>query len=231
MSMKTLADTLQKEGNDMKIEPLLPLFGIVFGWFLNESSQRYKKRKDEKKSLAKALAELLEIRHTYIKGLQSIENFKIELDIPDEFWPFIRQAAITIIFNERLINREEITKRYNSAVDSICEIDPLLGFNLRDKDVISSILNFISKLMNEDGNENVDDYFVMLDQLINTYSNLLDDTIILISKKYSWVYAQKVKNYLKKNISETEDYKMALNETKKLLANAFDKLNNTGDAV
>jgi len=187
----------------MKTEALLPIAGILLGWFLNETSQRFGKKKEEKKSLSKAIAELLEIRHSMLGIIAAINVFKQKFDIPNEIWSIIRPLIYNFAFQNKLIDKDVISTRYNSAVDSICELDPLLGFRLRNKDILSSMINIFDTIADQDDVEEHTLYEVR-ELIISSFAPLLEETIISLAKKYSFFTSLRIRGYLKKPLVELD---------------------------
>ena len=130
----------------MNSELLLPIVTLIIGWLLKSLGDNFKEKAEHKKSLSKAIADLLEIRHE-INGRKLVATeVKKRFKLGKEFDYLFPQ-----IFNQILPNSDDLHKRYNQTVDLIASIDPVLGFELRFKDTIKSSPKQIEKFVRDQG--------------------------------------------------------------------------------
>ena len=171
----------------------IPIAMLFVGWFLNSIvSEIFKGKSEHKKSLGKAIADLLEMRHEVI-GRRLIGNeIRKRFKLGSQFEPFLQQ-----IIDQLLPNSEDLHRRYNQTVDLIATIDPMLGFELRSKDVIKSFPNLIRKLTN---NQSVPlDYLIHLEnQLVSAALPVLEDVIKGLAWQHSLSTWWKVKGLFAK---------------------------------
>ncbi|CAI6073972.1 hypothetical protein [Cohnella sp. JJ-181] len=199
----------------MQTQALIPVFGVIVGWILNETGQKYKKSKEEKKPLAKALSELLELRNTY-QGVQLLEDLRIKMSIPDLFWPVVRSVVLNTLLNNDVSGIKDLSQRYNDAVTAISEIDPLLGYKLRNNDVVPKLINHLG--LSLEGTEAEGEQFEMFSKYLDTLMMPLENSILLISKKYGFFYHLKIKKHLKEKKEDKPGFETVMNQMKELWA-------------
>src|SRR2546425_56052 len=118
----------------MKFEQILPIITLLLGWSLNSFTALFQSRRENRRAVSKAIADLLEIRHELLAKPALIgELRKLVLISPaDErrIWPLISQL---------LPRPHDLPERYNNTVTAVASFDPLLGFQLRSKDHASKL--------------------------------------------------------------------------------------------
>ncbi len=111
-----------------------PLLGVVIGWGLKEISEMIRTRREDRKVIGKALADLLEIRHRVVAIPHAMKEITNRLGFPPEF------QAVIGVFLSKIAPIEAISKRYDDSVNLIAAADPLLAFRLRYKDIASALV-------------------------------------------------------------------------------------------
>ena len=114
--------------------PIWSLAAVILGWVLNEASQLFRTRREDRRPIRTALSELLEIRH-HIFGIERVfSGLQRTLNISDaellRVRPLLRQA---------LPDLRTVRERYLGAVSQLAGIDPYLAFQLRNKDLIGAL--------------------------------------------------------------------------------------------
>jgi hypothetical protein len=128
-----LAAPVQIKPIDLK--DALPIVGVAAGWALNEVSQLFRVRREDRKAVGRALADLLEIRHRLIMVPKAVEELSKRFPIPEQGQVFIGHALAT------LMPTEALTKRYEESVSLVAGVDPLLGFRLQSQDLVSPLIS------------------------------------------------------------------------------------------
>jgi hypothetical protein len=187
---------------------ILPVVGVITGWFLNETSNYIKGRNESKKPISRALSEILDIRHSVYGFSKSLYYFKNKFNIPDELWPIIR----TIISDKYPVTID-ISNRYNTAVDLISENEPILAYRLRSKDLITKL----SSILNEINNKNDTDfetYKTLLEQnLLEQINPELERTALILAWKHSIITWIKIKLFLRKPVFDEERIEEIIEKT------------------
>ena len=77
----------------------VPLAGVLLGWVLNELSFAIRIRREDKRIMARALSELLELRHRAFAVKRAKELLLEQFPIPPEVQPVVTQVLETILPN------------------------------------------------------------------------------------------------------------------------------------
>lgn len=187
MSKRTSDNTMEII-NNLETKDLLPIIALMSGWMLSELSSFFRTNGDKKRNLSKALTELLDIHHSLV-GEHLIKDvlmkkFNLQAEHMHEL-----QKVLDVIN----VDIDEVSKRYNQAVDMISEYDPLLAFQLRNKDQISSYLRKLRDLAKDDDNEVEIFMNGLADNLISELIPALEEAILNVSKKRGFVTWYKIK--------------------------------------
>jgi hypothetical protein len=113
------------------------LLGIVLGFGLNEASYYLRTRREDRRTISKTLAELLEVRHVLRYLPLAVQTLKkiLPTDIPAHDEVMLRNFLWTF-----LPNVDGMQKRYEDAVSAVAAFLPVLAFDLRSKDMIGPLL-------------------------------------------------------------------------------------------
>ncbi len=129
----------------MQLKDWLPLIGVavgaVLGWLLSQLGQWFVARREEKKAIARALSELLEIRLRLLAIPKIVELLSRHFPVPPE-----AQTAIKIAFVRLFPADVDLGKRYGEAVSLVAAGNPILGFRLRSQDLASPLLDTLRQL-------------------------------------------------------------------------------------
>jgi hypothetical protein len=129
----------------MQLKDWLPLIGVavgaVLGWLLSQLGQWFVARREEKKAIARALSELLEIRLRLLAIPKIVELLSRHFPVPPE-----AQTAIKIAFVRLFPADVDLGKRYGEAVSLVAACNPILGFRLRSQDLASPLLDTLRQL-------------------------------------------------------------------------------------
>lgn len=123
------------------IQIISPLIGVVLGGLLTGIGAHLRTRSERKRMIARALSDLLEVRH-HVLGMDAVmREVRTRVKVPDEEMPALR----AVIDGLMPIN-EDVHKRYDEAVSLLASIDPLLAFTMRSKNTAPSLLAAIRRL-------------------------------------------------------------------------------------
>jgi hypothetical protein len=109
---------------------------LVIGWLLNALSPYAAERRERRKALSRVLAELLDIRHELFATDFALGAVGKAVTLTPETELQVRAAMQTFFPNS-----QQLAQRYNDAVSQVSALDPLLGYQLRSKDILRPIIN------------------------------------------------------------------------------------------
>ena len=169
------------------------LTGLIVGFGLNELSSVIRTSREDRRTIGKALAELLEVRH-HLKTLPlAIEALKASLPGPigahDEF--MLRKAIWFF-----LPNTEGLQKRYEDAVSAVAGEFPTLAFELRSKDAIGPLIGRLRGTLPIDPKDSPL-WLKMEDEVVRLSIPKLDDLIRELANLHRRSTAKDVKAILK----------------------------------
>lgn len=175
----------------MEFKELLPFATLILGWGLSESSTWLKSRQNKKTALANALSELLEIHHSLVgERLVKAEILKYtEIQIEQE--PHIRE-----MLNIMHIGLDEVAQRYNDAVAKISGYEPLLAFQLRNKEKITPIILKLRDLSHGDKDS---EQFInkAIDELQEKLIPVIEEAVLDVARKHNWLTWYKARKIVK----------------------------------
>jgi hypothetical protein len=183
----------------MTLEQLGTIVAVFLGWFLNEVSHWLRLRGEQRKPLARAIADLLEIRHT-IRGVSTIlAEMKRHFPIaPDA------ELALRKLLEEFIPETESLQKRYNEAVNLVAEVDPILAFRLRSRDEFTP---FLRKVRPWFESENVTKPHVlqMEDKLSQMFLKILEELILELAKAHGLKTLWRTRKQLSKPVDISKE--------------------------
>lgn len=118
-----------------------PLIGVVLGSALSGLGVYLKQRGERKRTIAIALADLLEIRHNLVAVDIVLSQMRAHVDVPQDVMPAIRNALESL-----LLPKDGLDDRYNNAISLLAGIDPVLAFSLRSKNTFPQVMASLRNL-------------------------------------------------------------------------------------
>ena len=118
------------------------IVALVIGWFLSTINPYLSERRERRKAIARALADLLEIRHRLGKVEHAIDTIKRIVNIPPEV-----EIQLHIVFQTHFAKLQVVGQQYAESVNLVKSIDPILGFKLQSKDELQPMLNNVFALI------------------------------------------------------------------------------------
>lgn len=123
-----------------KILPVALITGLLADWF----RLRFARRAEEKKHVARAISELLELRHI-IRSLPEMPKHFQAL-MPAELRPHMPADLFQSFDVVQLLPMDDkLPERYKQAVEEIAGFNPFLAFQLRGKERYFDFRNFITQ--------------------------------------------------------------------------------------
>lgn len=179
----------------MPVKDLLPLVGVIVGALLTlltgQLGQWLASRRDEKKAIARALSDLLEIRLRLLAVPKIPELLAKHFPIPPE-----AHTAMKIVFTRLIPPDADIGKRYGEAVTLVAACDPILGFRLRSQDIASPLLDTLRQLAFADGPSSAAAFANVETELMGHLKPHLDELIKEIAWLHGWSTWWKVRRRL-----------------------------------
>lgn len=129
---------------------------LVLGWLLSEIGHYLLARRERRKAISGALSNLLEIRHHFVSLEAAVTEIK-KL-IPKEVLPANAELQLRVaipqimqqFFPQWQEMAHEASGRYNESVTLVASIDPLLGYQLRSKDLAQHVFGILNSLFAQD---------------------------------------------------------------------------------
>jgi len=185
----------------------LPLIGVAVGWILNQLGQWFVFRREERKAIGKALADLLDIRHRLLGMAKAVDALSQKFGIPAEAKPMIRT-----VFEQFFPADTDLGKRYNDSVGLVSASNPVLGFRLRSQDMVSPMLFQLRAAALSNGPEGGLFIAKLESELMRHMEPHFEQLITLLARQHGWVTWWRVRGVLKKQLTVPEDLLTALAE-------------------
>ena len=179
----------------------LPLVGVLVGWFLNQCAQWFVFRRDERKAIGQALADLLLIRHRVLALCKGVESLIKKFNLPPD-----AQVPISLALAKLLPPDDDMAKRYRDAVTLVSAINPVLGFRLRSQDVIEPLLDRLRAIALQDSSQSVAIFAKLESYLLSQLSPVLEDLIRELARAHGWRTLWKTNRKLKQELTIPEDF-------------------------
>lgn len=209
------------------------IIGVLIGWILTQFSAWYRGRKEDNKIRKQVLFNLLEINlllekmsilsvkklelftTKLLKAIPGIEDSPANKEECKKVFSVVYKPLIKQFFNDHL---REINQSYQSSINSLAPVDPLIAYYLNGKtDVFQRIENLISQLPAQIATSgmSLDD----INSLTHSLSEVLHDKVygdsvkdikeltVELSEKIGYRTKKKVKKLLSKAVVLEEDDK------------------------
>ncbi len=165
---------------------------LVIGWSLKELADRLRLRREERKPFAKAIADLLEMRHRLLSVSTAVAEVKTRLPItPDA------EVALRAFFHNILPQTEDLQRRYNEAVSLVASIDPILAFRLRSQDEFSPFMQKFCPLLAADNLTRP--FLIQIEEsLSSAFIKNIEELTIQLGKAHGLVTWWRIRNRISK---------------------------------
>lgn len=172
------------------IQIVSPLIGVVLGGLLTGVGSHLRARAERKRMVARALTDLLEVRHHVIGIDVVLREIRNRVKVPAEVVQVLRVGIETIIPID-----QDVHKRYDEAVSLLAGIDPLLAFNMRSKNTVPHLLALVRELSATNG--------VMPSQIESFEATLrsvvtptLNSAVLELARHHSFFTSRRVKKMM-----------------------------------
>lgn len=123
------------------LQIIAPLVGVILGSLISGMGVLWRARVERKSLIARALSDLLEIRHQLVSVELTLRELKNRVAISEDDAVAFRTHMSTVMPLD-----ENIHQRYDEAITLLSGIDPLLAFSMRSKNKIPVLIESIRKL-------------------------------------------------------------------------------------
>jgi CRISPR/Cas system CSM-associated protein Csm2 small subunit len=191
-----------------------PIAGVLIGWFLNEFGQLAKLRREDRRTLGKALTILLDVYDSAAR-LRAIEK---HLQGMTNLSP-----SSLRMFKDILRNLNDIQGRYEETVNTLAASDPVGAYNLRSKvDSLNEVYRLrkdhLTKLAEGEKSEELIVAFKDFDQLHqHLQSDRLRAAVLKLARRHGWLTWVRVKRV----IAATDFAESNITSWSKELANSY----------
>jgi hypothetical protein len=193
--MKTIAGLLTDN------KALIVILSAFVAFILGRMSGFFDARRERKKAISVALAELLEIRFQLTGTEGMIEQITCAVgNIPEH-----EKSQVRLVIASLLPERADLHKRYESCVSTIAPFDPLLAYVLRSKDHVLRIVNWLHSIMGQ--NPQAASWFgpVLKGLLTDAFQPVLDKSILRLARKKNWLCWYRTSRLLQRGKVMDED--------------------------
>jgi hypothetical protein len=122
---------------------------LVIGWFLSSINPYLSERRERRKAIARAFADLLEIRHRLGIVEFALDTVGKLVNIPPE-----GEMQVRLVFQTLFAKLQQVGQQYAESVNLVKSIDPLLGFKLQSRDELQPMLNNVFALVAQTNDPN-----------------------------------------------------------------------------
>lgn len=212
-----------------------PFVGIFIGWFLSQRNETARIKYTETRQLKRSLFVLLEVRNQItIEGrfnkYTSLFLEKINLKIKDISDEEIDENQYKDYFNSLIKTLlgdmpKDTYKQFNTCIDNLSEIDPLLAYRINGKQNLNNYINSFedntSSIKNIENIEIETVTALFKPQMIDDVKRELESIIISIAALISKKYIVKAKEIM----TEAEDSEIDAN-LELIVDNVFETIKN-----
>lgn len=182
--------------------------GGLITWIGTEISRRVTTVRETRENTARALVELLEIR----RYLASFKVIKEQLEtLAGGPIPNLLPAFHAFLPQFMVMDWDGLRTRYNTAINALAGLRPVLAYHLRSKDVIGPFLQQLGAAAFE--NPDIAQAWSLLDKIINTYGlSALTDSVLMLARKHGWLTLREAKKAIKDQDALPSELQTALRE-------------------
>lgn len=184
----------------------LPLLGVLIGAILSGIGSFWRARVERKRTIALALADLLEVRH-HVCGINVIlKETNKRFNVPAEASLVLQ----TLIEQLSPINAD-VHKRYDNAVSLLAGIDPLLAFTLRSKNTLPNLLGSL-KALGESAGVSMNEIVQVENTLRHSLAPHLNEAVIELAGQHSLITKRRVTRLIAKSEELPAEVKAIFNQ-------------------
>jgi hypothetical protein len=109
---------------------------LVIGWSLNALSPYFAERRERRKAFSRVLTDLLDIRNELFLADYALDEIGKAVTLTPEI-----EIQLRVGMQNLLPNQQQLQQRYNESVSQVAALDPLLGYQLRSKDILRPLIS------------------------------------------------------------------------------------------
>ncbi len=198
-------------------ESLFGFIGTILGWLLNESSSWWKTRREDRAKLKEVLFHLLDLYDIIAKTdpylAADVITQKASLNLPNLLYSDSGvnqlQKGIEAFYEQRFFsvfaeNNKRIQNNYAIAIQALSRIDPILAYELSGKEKIINVFSMLNEAKSGEDLLNKTLISNFNSNLVDTTLKLLEEDILKVAQKVSFLYKIRVKKKLYKDRRERE---------------------------
>ncbi|MCI0718873.1 MAG: hypothetical protein L0338_07835 [Acidobacteria bacterium] len=192
------------------IDKLLPVLTLVVGLLLSELGHYLRARREKTAALARAISDLLEIRHRILVTKLVSDELKKRFQVPEDAFTQLR-TFLSMVLPEP----QGLHDRYDQAVSEIASHDPVLGFKMRSQNAIPQFLSALESVAA--GDVSAKSILAQIEQqILDSWIPMLDERIRKAASLHGVLTRFEVNKLLRKSNSlpaEAESLFHQLEET------------------
>lgn len=158
------------------------LVGVGLGWALNEFSAFRIRHREDRKPIGRALSLLLEIHNSlfYYESCRRLEG-KTDLPMAKRYFEQMKVTMPQIALSD-----DELEKAYNSAVDEVATVAPLLAFELRHKFKVRTLFTTLHPADAVQGSPEAELASAVGGIVAGRTFRAFEEVLLSMAKRYSW---------------------------------------------
>lgn len=199
-------------------QTLLPIATLLLGWGLGQLDDLIGDQRRKKRAIARALTDLLDLRHSLLQTPRAMEKIGDELGASAEQWerfsPLIFQRYVA-----PMVDFGSLRRRYREAVTVLSEHRPVLAYRLRSKDILID-LNRLSSLAEEESSSTALTVARLIQSINSAVREHFEDVITSLAKKHGWRTHRQVREILQKPVELPDEMEPFVEELRSELKDA-----------
>ncbi|EER58716.1 hypothetical protein AcdelDRAFT_3718 [Acidovorax delafieldii 2AN] len=181
------------------IQVIAPLIGVVLGSVLSGIGAHIRARREHKRIVGSALADLLEVRHRIVGFDLVLEKIQSMAGLEPNALAQVRNLMDTAFPSDPMLE-----ERYAQAVTQLAGVDPVLAFNLRSKNALPKVLSILRAQAASAG-ANLGMFESFESQLLRAARPSIDAAVLELGKSHSILTGLKVRRLVRKSDKLPED--------------------------
>jgi len=240
---------LSKMATETLLSILVGSLSVGLGWVLNEVSQLFRNRSENRRIKNRVLHYLLEMNFVlsrldfkpYVQVMVSEIQKQVPVEIPqtekDQLSEFLHDALLSKVEDDVIDELEDLDENYLNSIIELSKVDPIRAYYLRNKtrlfENFDKIENYISSLKNEIPESEIEQS-LQLSRILNPFisdqfseeiENLRKDTIDL-AKSIGIITKLKVAKILtKQSINLTDEMRETIQPIIQQILESIEKQN------
>jgi hypothetical protein len=199
-----------------KSEWFKTISAVIVGGVANELGHYLADRRERKKAIARALADLLEIRVRFIGAELAIKAIK-------EMFPIspLEQMQVRVVFQNMMGDWSQLAQRYNESVTTVASVAPVLAYYLRSKEIGQRIFQLIDSAAAQTQPDSAGAHAMwqqeLSPKLLNEVANTLTGTCLHLAWKHSLVTLWKVRGVVKRTTALPSEANQYLDSLRRMM--------------